>query len=259
MSRLDSIINQTQILQDVELATAVGELKQDPSKLQLFLQNQQNQVFSDIIRQKDTTFQKVYGDLNHATKAQESVVMYNKRNKELSDLQDYIYNSQKSNAEMVNNDKNMATRKHEMNEWSVGNKNDTLFVFSSLFIMLSALILITVLWRMKMISSYLWVMLGAPVIIIFVLIVINRSQYTDVLRNKRYWNKQIHEVEYGKIPLPLCPGAVEAIQGGVQSLGEGVVGGLNVIGQGISTVGSGLSGVGGNIQYAASQANAAMK
>ena len=160
---------------------------------------------------------------------------------------------------MVNNDKNMATRKHEMNEWSVGNKNDTLFVFSSLFIMLSALILITVLWRMKMISSYLWVMLGAPVIIIFVLIVINRSQYTDVLRNKRYWNKQIHEVEYGKIPLPLCPGAVEAIQGGVQSLGEGVVGGLNVIGQGISTVGSGLSGVGGNIQYAASQANAAMK
>ena len=65
---------------------------------------------------------------------------------------------------------------------------------------------------MGIISSYVWVFLGLPLIIIFIMIVVNRSQYTDNLRNKRYWNKQIFEGKYGKIPVPLCPNLVNDIQ-----------------------------------------------
>ena len=99
-----------------------------------------------------------------------------------------------------------------MNEWSIGNKNDTLFVFSALFIMLSGLLLATVLWKMGMISSYFCAALAAPLIIIFVAVVANRSQYTDVLRDKRYWNKKNFGGKYGKIPVPMCPGLVDSIQ-----------------------------------------------
>jgi hypothetical protein len=49
------------------------------------------------------------------------------------------------------------------------------------------------------------------VIIVVVLIWLNRYYYTNVLRNKRYWNKQIFEGKYGKIPIPLCPNTVQDI------------------------------------------------
>jgi hypothetical protein len=222
MGNLQSLIGLTNIFQDVELSTAVNQLRSDPVKLQQFLQSQQTQVYTDILRQKDGTFQKVYGDLQRAGKVQESVLMHNKRSKELTNIQQQVYDNQKNSASAVLEDKNIAGRKNEMNEWSVSNKNDTLFVFSSLFIMLSGLLLITVLWRMSLIGAGLWVALGIPMIIIFILIVVNRSQYTDVLRNKRYWNKQIFEGKYGKIPIPMCPQITESIYSMGQSASQGM-------------------------------------
>ena len=63
-----------------------------------------------------------------------------------------------------------------------------------------------------MITSAVCSMLGGLLVLIFTFIVVNRSQYTDNLRNKRYWNKQIFEGKYGKIPIPLCPNIVQGIQ-----------------------------------------------
>ena len=138
--------------------------------------------------------------------AQGSIAQNQKRSSELINVHNQVYDNQKHMADMVMEDNNMSGRKHEMNEWTVNNKKDTLFVFSSVFIMLSGLLLITVLWKMGVIGSTLWAALGAPLIIICVLIILSRSQYTNALRNKRYWNKKIFEGSYGKIPVPnICP------------------------------------------------------
>jgi hypothetical protein len=209
MSNLNQIIDYTRLFQDVELATAIGQLKQNPVQLQQFLQEQQTKVYNDVIKQKDTTFQKVYGDMDRASQTQEAVLMLDKRNKELADIHEQITNNQQTSANATTDDKNLANRKYEMNQWSINNKNDTLFVFSSLFITLSILILLTTLWRLYFISSTLWASLSTPVIIIFVLIVINRSQYTDIYRDKRYWNRRSFDGKYGKIPIPLCPKALQ--------------------------------------------------
>jgi hypothetical protein len=264
MSNLDQIIDYTQLFQDVELATAIGQLKQNPAQLQQFLQDQQSKIYNDVVKQKDSTFQKVYGDLNRATQVQESVLLLNKRNKELANVHQNIYVNQKKSADTVTEDKNLAERKYEMNQWSIGNKNDTLFVFSALFIALSALILITVLWRMGMISSSLWVGLGVPVIIVFVLIVVNRSEYTNVFRNKRYWNRRDFG-RYGKIPVPVCPGAFSGIESGISSaesdIQSGVQSGISEAGQAVASgaqaVASGAQSVASGAQSAAGQAAAA--
>lgn len=212
MANLSQVIDYTKLFQDVELATAVGQLKQNPADLQRFLQDQQGKVYSDVIKQKDSTFSKVYGDLNRASKAQESILMLDKRNQELATIQKQIYQNQENSANAVTEDKNLSGRKYEMNQWSIGDKNDTLFVFSSLFILLSVLILLTVLWRMGLIGSGLWAGLAAPFIIIFVLIIIYRANFTNVWRDKRYWNRRTFEGKYGKIPIPLCPGALSGLE-----------------------------------------------
>ena len=202
---LDSLIGNTQLNQDVELSTAIAALKNDPAKLQAFLQEQQDKVYRKIMKQKEGTFEKVYGDLSSAAHVQDAVLMHHKRTQELTAVQKEIYEKQKEHADAVVEDKQLAGRKSEMNEWTVNNKRDTLFVMSSLFITLSVLLLLAGLWRMGMINSSLAIGLALPLLLIFSLIVTNRAQYTDVLRNKNYWNKQIFEGKYGKIPLPNCP------------------------------------------------------
>lgn len=220
MSRvaLDDIIDYTKISQDVELASAFDVLKKDPVRYTQFLQDQQNKVYSEIVKQKDNSFDKVYGDLDRASKVQESILMNQKRTKELANIHKQIAENQQNSASAILNDKQIATRKYEMNEWSVNNKNDTLFVFSSGFIMLSGLLLITALYRIGMISSYLWVALGAPLIIIFILIVLRRAFYTDRLRNKRYWNKQIFPGKTDKVSTLSCEYSENGAQSGMQNI-----------------------------------------
>ena len=202
---LQQAVRTAEALQDAELAVAMAELKSNPSELRKWVIAQEKRIYDKVTKQKDETFDKVYGDFDRASKVEESILMHNKRAQELSDMVDNIYKNQEGSARAVVQDKTLATRKKEMNEWTVGNKQDTLFVFSSLFIALSGLLLITGLWRMGMISSALWVALGVPLILIFLLILIRRWRYTDVLRNKRYWNKQIFEGKTQKINVPGCP------------------------------------------------------
>lgn len=190
---LDSLIQYTKISQDAELASAFNVLKSDPIKLTQFIQDQQNSIYNQIMSQKETSFDKVYGDLGRSGKVQESMLMYNKRNGELKNVREQVFMSQKEQADAILYDKQLSSRKNEMNEWTFNNKRDTLFVFSSLFVMLCGFILITVLWRLGMISAYVWGFLGVPMIIVFVLILIRRSMYTDNVRNRRFWNKKIFE------------------------------------------------------------------
>jgi hypothetical protein len=205
MSSLDQVIDYTKTFQDVELATAVGQLKQNPAQLQQFLQDQQGKVFGDIIKQKDSTFQKVYGDLNRATQAQEAIVTLDKRNQELADIQKQIYKNQSNSATASTDDKNLAARKYEMNQWTLGNKSDTLFVYSMCFILLSFLVLLTALSSLGMMSAELCIGLAAVAILIFILTVLNRTSYTNIYRDKRYWNRNTFNEKYGKRPTPLCP------------------------------------------------------
>ena len=209
-----------QLMKDLKQANASNAsmpINTDQEML-LFLKNQQDTVFRDVIKQQDASFDKAYGDLQQAIQTQTFTTVYDKRNKDLADIQQSIYDKQQQNADAVINDNNMASRKNEMNEWTVQNKNDTLFVFSALFITVSVLLLLTVLWRMHIIPASLWVGIGLPFILIFIFIVVNRSQYTDMLRNKRYWNKKIFDGTYGKIPLPSCEGALDGIENAFSSV-----------------------------------------
>lgn len=203
MPSQDRIISQARLLQDLELLAAIRDLKRNPTQLNTFLKNQQDNVYKNIVKQKDDTFQKVYGDLDRSQKVQESLLRYDTRNRQLLKLHKNIYNNQKSEADAIVQNKNTYGRKYEMNEWSVNNKKDTLFIFSAGFVLLSALIGLTVLLRMSLISSILWGWMGALAIIVFILTLINRAQYTELSRNKHFWNKKRFPTNKGDVSI--CP------------------------------------------------------
>jgi hypothetical protein len=246
---IDQVINYANLYQDVELASAISALK-NAGQVTSFIQDQQSKVYNDITKQKEDTFSKVYGDLTRAGKVQESVLMYDKRTKDLASVQDQIYNNQKNSADAIVSDQSMANRKTEMNEWTVNNKKDTLFVYSSLFIMLSGILLLTGLMRTDIIGTGVWVGLSVCLIVTFVLILLNRYYYTSVLRNKRYWNKQIFEGKYGKLPIPLCPNSVQEIYDDVNAAKQNIQSGLT---SGAQSLAAGAQSFAGTTQTLANQ------
>ena len=192
----------------------------DAKALQAFLQEQQSKIYDSVSTQKLVSFQKLYGDLDIATDAANSVVMHRIRNEESTKLNNKLLEEANKNSDNLVNTSELANRKYEMNEWSVNNKKDTLFIFSMLFIMISGLILVTGLYKLNVISTSFWMLLSVPMILIFVLTVIYRSQYTNVYRNKRYWNRKRFEGKSGTIPMPNCANVTQGLSYAANQVSE---------------------------------------
>jgi hypothetical protein len=85
----------------------------------------------------------------------------------------------------------LAARQTEINEWSYNNKMDTLFVFQLLFIsMLIICILMMFSYRGAVGRAFVWYTFGV-LVVVDVLVIINRSMYTNNIRDKKQWDKVI--------------------------------------------------------------------
>jgi len=84
----------------------------------------------------------------------------------------------------------LANRQIQVNEWAYNNKTDTLFFFQLLFI---SLMFVTVLMCVRSLGhlsgEFVWYSIGV-LTIINVVIIINRSVYTNTKRDTRTWNKK---------------------------------------------------------------------
>jgi hypothetical protein len=84
----------------------------------------------------------------------------------------------------------LASRQIQINEWSYNNKMDTLFVFQILFMSILFVSILMALKTTGMIGgAFIWYSM-AIVIFIVVIIIINRSLYTQNRRDLRLWNKR---------------------------------------------------------------------
>jgi len=97
----------------------------------------------------------------------------------------------------------LAKRQNEINQWASQNKLDTLFVYQQLFIILCATIILVYLMQRGLLSSTAFYMFVAIFALIFTLTIVNRAQYTDTIRDKKYWNKRTFEKQT-PVPLTIC-------------------------------------------------------
>ena len=159
-------------------------------------QNGQYSIYNNVKSAKNTKFTNSYDLLTASDKEYKTNVEQMNNNETLKNVTDTTTN----NAKNITYEGDVEGRKYEMNEWTINNKKDTLFVFSMLFIVISGLLLITGLLRLNMISNTFWMALSVLLILIFIFTVVYRSQYTDVYRDKKYWNRKLFPGKYGNIP-----------------------------------------------------------
>jgi hypothetical protein len=159
-------------------------------------QNTLPSIYNTVKSAKNTAFTNSYTSLTTSDKEYKTNVEQMNNNETLKNVTDATTN----NAKNITYEGDVEGRKYEMNEWTINNKKDTLFVFSMLFIVISGLLLITGLLRLNMISNTFWMALSVLLILIFIFTVVYRSQYTDVYRDKKYWNRKLFPGKYGNIP-----------------------------------------------------------
>ena len=102
-------------------------------------------------------------------------------------------------------DAGLAKRQNEINQWEAGNKMDTLFIYQQILIILSAVIIMTYLLKKGILSTTVFWSLTGILAAIFAFTVANRVQWTDKIRDTRYWNKRQFPVKMVPIPtISIC-------------------------------------------------------
>ena len=100
----------------------------------------------------------------------------------------------------------LAKRQNEINQWDAGNKLDTLFVYQQILIILCAIIIMTYLFKQGFLSSTAFWSLTAILVLIVIFTIVNRAQYTYLIRDTRYWDKRQFPVNMTPIPsINICP------------------------------------------------------
>jgi hypothetical protein len=203
--------------QDVELANALNEMKANPSKLSDFISTRKADLYNTVSREHSDSFQKVYGDLQRSSDTTKNILYYHVRNKDLDSLQQQIFNTTKTSADNAQYDSQVARRQFQINEWTVGNKQDTLFFMQMLFIGLTLIAPLLYMNRGGMVPDAVFYGVVGLVILAIVLTVIVRAQYTNKTRNQTFWNRRRFQSMGGPPVTPTCDAVVGALSRGADA------------------------------------------
>jgi hypothetical protein len=195
------IVPLTSLIQQYETVVSTNQLAQDPQELAAYTTAQKERLKASIVSAKQDAFNKVFTDANQASDTSNNIYYYYQRSKEAADANDKLLNvaAQTNSAASFNSD--LAKRQFEINEWAVGNKRDTLFVFQFMFITLLVLAIITGLWKYGLIPTGVFGLLTFFLFFVLACTIAYRALYTDGVRNKYYWSRRA----FGKMPTAIAP------------------------------------------------------
>ena len=207
---MSDTVNQIQQLQDVELMNAISNLKGNPAKLHDFISNQKADLYKRVAQEHSDTFQKVHGDMIRASNTNNNVMYYAVRNKDLDNLQQSVLSKATGEADAATYNSQTAKRQFEINEWTVGNKQDTLFFLQITLIVFTFTAVLLYFQKTGALPISVFYGISGLLSVAVILTLIVRAQYTNKTRDNRFWNRRRFERMGGPPTIPSCP-ALESL------------------------------------------------
>jgi hypothetical protein len=201
----NNLSGSTQMISLMQQVAASQSLSgQNLQELQTYVQQAQQNLYNDVTGKKDAAMASAYGELKANTNALHGLQYYLKRNVQLNKVQEDIAGTVRAQASAIEEDQNLAKRQNEINEWEAGNKRDTLFVYQMMLVGLSITIILAYLMSIGILGSYLFYGLVFVILLIFIFTIVNRAQYTNAIRDRRFWNKRRFPTDTTPINTSLC-------------------------------------------------------
>jgi len=188
MGNLQSVTDLTRLAQDVQYTTALRGMSEQQK--QAYFNSQKQELLDDILKDREATFQKTYTDAVRNNAIQHSLFFYQQRNRDLETLGTAIKTKNEAEIGTTKYNNQLATRQYEINEWSYNNKMDTLFVFQLLFVTVALAAALMYVSKLGFVSQSVVGIIVGILLVIDILVLYNRYNYTNKIRNKRYWNKR---------------------------------------------------------------------
>jgi hypothetical protein len=167
---------------DAQLATSVAQSYATSD-------NKRN-LYESIIANKNTDIQTANADLLAQSNAIHGLYYYRGRNNQLNNVNKSLLGTTTGQADALLSDNDLAKRQNEINEWETGNKMDTLFVYQQFLIILCTSVVLSYLWKSGIIGNTVFTTLMIVLVLVFILTVVNRAQYTNLKRDTRYWHQR---------------------------------------------------------------------
>lgn len=207
MGNLQSVTDLTRLAQDVQYTTALRGMSEQQK--QTYFNSQKQQLLDDVLKSRESTFQKTYTDAVRNNSIQHSLFFYQQRNRDLENMGQAIRAKNENEIGVTKFNNDLASRQHEINEWSYNNKMDTLFVVQLLFVTVLVAAGLTYLNKLGFFSMTIVGILVGILLAVDIAVLINRYNYTSKTRNKRYWNKRVFaqkQIPQGTSGSSVCEG-----------------------------------------------------
>lgn len=209
---LDTLIDQTKILSDMELQAYLASLSE--SQKTEYVGGNVGETIKSVKQQKSAKFTDLMDQMTGADNDVTSTAYYIARTRDLTDFGKDV--DEMMMKQMASSDINggLASRQNEINEWANFNKLDTLYIMQILFVSLSFIGILAYLLSTGLIGQSLFTFLCYVIALISVIMLIVRWRYTNVARDGRYWHKARFPRQHNKFVAPVCP-----TNGGVSLVG----------------------------------------
>jgi hypothetical protein len=188
MGNLQSLTDATRGIQDAQYIRALQSMT--PEQRDQYFSSQKTQFVDNLLKERESAFSKTYTDMIKNTNVQHSLLYYMSRNSDLDDVGKIIKNENEATVNTATYNRQLAERQYEINEWSNNNKLETLFVFQMIFITLLLTSVLAFLQRMGYFSNYFFGGIVAVLLFLVAGTIANRANYTNRIRDKRYWNRK---------------------------------------------------------------------
>jgi NADH:ubiquinone oxidoreductase subunit 3 (subunit A) len=183
-------------------------LKNNPTQLMSFIQQQKSALYNTVTKEHSDNFQKVYNDLERAGDTVKNITYYHVRNKDLDSTQGAVLSKAKAEADAATYDSQIAKRQFEINEWTSGNKMDTLFIMQMTFIALTIIAPLLYMVRVGLVPMSVFSMISFLLLAALILTFVVRYQYHDKSRDLRYFNRR----RFASMGGPPTPPTCESVQ-----------------------------------------------
>jgi hypothetical protein len=185
---LDTLIDQTKLLGDMELQAYLGSL--NDSQRSEFMSDNVAETINTVNNQKSARFTDLIDQATGADNNVTSAAYYLARTRDLTSFTKDVDDMTVAQLNVRSVNKGLAGRQHEINEWANLNKLDTLYFMQVLFISLSFVSLSIFFYKNGAISPPLFSFICYSVGIMALLMLILRWRFTRVKRDHRYWHKE---------------------------------------------------------------------
>jgi hypothetical protein len=209
----DSYFNNAREAIDIAVARNIEDMRRNGT-LANYVATSRDQLINSINSAQQNNGSKVIADYQRATDVQKANYNYFKRNSDLLRVGDLPLKAMQRDAEALRHDNQNAQRQYEINQWTSGNRLDTLFVYQIIFVSILVLAIFTGMWRAGFVGTGFLSLLMLLSLVIIVLVIFYRAQYTAFTRDQRYWNKRGFQKFAGPtITPPDCPVIADTIAG----------------------------------------------